>query len=256
MSVVLVMSSTTTETIVQPRPISTEVEHRDDLIDKIIEHVSTLTSDPDFRKASATYSRVKEQQEQIRIRDEELAKLKKDIEARKEDELLALSRLSAVNQTITIQKETAERKNASLQKEVTEKEKSLTEITRRIQELQRQIQTLLSERSQHERNMSSMIAQHNIDLNSLERKLKERDASIGEMAATIAELENLLSDEQTKTATLKAEKKSLDETVREAHGRLEKFDAFIMPSRQIDEKSMLVLSRKFAPHSFVSDPTF
>jgi chromosome segregation ATPase len=235
------MSSTTTQTITQQGPVSTKMKNDDSLKNKIIEHLSQLALDPDFQKASATYSQVKEQQEQIRIRDEKLAKLQKDIKAQEENEVLALSKLSAVNQTLTTQKENAERKNASLRKELTEKEKALTEISRRIQEHQSQIQTQLSERSQDERKMNSIVAQHNLDIDSLQRNLKERDGAIDKMRATTANLTSLLAVEKAKSDCLEKERKSLDEMVRKARSRLEKFDAFVLKSHQVDEQSMLVL---------------
>lgn len=226
----------------QRSPVSTKVEHEDFLMNKIIEQFRQLTFDPDFQKASATYSQVKDQQDQIQIRDEKLDKLQKHIKAQEENELVALSRFSAVNQALTTQKEKAEKENASLRKAVTEREKSLTEISRRIQELQGQIQTQLSERSQDERRMTSIIAQHNLDIGSLQRRLTERDTSVDEMKATTANLESLLAKEQTKSVCLETEKKSLDENMQKARSRLEKFDAFILESHQIDEQSMLVLS--------------
>ncbi|KAJ6132009.1 hypothetical protein N7471_007224 [Penicillium samsonianum] len=215
------MSSTITQTITQREPVSTEVENDDFLKNKIIEHFSQLTVDSDFQKASATYSKVKEQQEQIRIRDEKLVKLQKDIKPQEENEVLAFSKLSAVNQPLTTQKENTERQNASLRKEVTERDKSLTEISRRIQELQ-------SQRSQDERKMSSLVAQHNLDIGSLQRKFKERDGAINKMRATHANLTSLLAVEQTKSDCLEKEKKSLDETMRKARSRLEKLDVFIL----------------------------
>ncbi|KAJ5275574.1 hypothetical protein N7505_004119 [Penicillium chrysogenum] len=205
------MSSTTPETMTQRSPVSTKVEHEDFLMNKIIEQFRQLTFDPDFQKASATYSQVKDQQDQIQIRDEKLDKLQKHIKAQEENKLVALSRFSAVNQALTTQKEKAEKENASLRKAVTEREKSLTEISRRIQELQGQIQTQLSERSQDERRMTSIIAQHNLDIGSLQRRLTERDTSVDEMKATTANLESLLAKEQTKSVCLETEKKSLDE---------------------------------------------
>ncbi|CAG8090648.1 unnamed protein product [Penicillium nalgiovense] len=232
------MSSTTTETMTQRSPVSTKVEH-EDFLNKIIEHFRQLTFDPEFQKASATYSQVKEQQDQIQIRDEKLDKLQKHIKAQEENELVALSRFSAVNQALTTQKEKAEKANASLRKAVTEREKSLTEISRRIQELQAQIQTQLSERSQDERRMNSIIAQHNLDIGSLQRRLKERDTSVDEMKATTANLESLLAKEQAKSVCLETEKKSLDEKMQKARSRLEKFDAFILKSHQIDEQSII-----------------
>lgn len=236
------MSSTTTETMMQRSPVSTKVEHEDFLKNKIIEHFRQLTFDPDFQRASATYSQVKEQQDQIRIRDEKLDKLQKHIKAQEENELVALSRFSAVNQALTTQKEKAEKANASLQKAVTEREKSLTEISRRIQELQGQIQTQLSERAQNEGRMNSIIAQHNLEIGSLQRRLEARDQSVDEMKATTTDLESRLAEEQAKSVCLETEKKSLDEKMRKARNRLEKFDAFILKSHQIDEQSMLVLS--------------
>lgn len=155
--------------------------------------------------------------------------------------MLAFSKLSAVNQPLTTQKENAERQNASLRKEVTERDKSLTEISRRIQELQSQIQTQLSERSQDERKMSSLVAQHNLEIGSLQRKFKERDGAINKMRATHANLTSLLAVEQTKSDCLEKEKKSLDETMRKARSRLEKLDVFILTYYQVDEQSMLVL---------------
>ncbi|KAJ5243815.1 hypothetical protein N7489_003911 [Penicillium chrysogenum] len=233
------MSSTTPETMTQRSPVSTKVEHEDFLMNKIIEQFRQLTFDPDFQKASATYSQVKDQQDQIQIRDEKLDKLQKHIKAQEENELVALSRFSAVNQALTTQKEKAEKENASLRKAVTEREKSLTEISRRIQELQGQIQTQLSERSQDERRMTSIIAQHNLDIGSLQRRLTERDTSVDEMKATTANLESLLAKEQTKSVCLETEKKSLDENMQKARSRLEKFDAFILKPHQIDEQSII-----------------
>ncbi|KAJ6140894.1 hypothetical protein N7497_011787 [Penicillium chrysogenum] len=223
----------------QRSPVSTKVEHEDFLMNKIIEQFRQLTFDPDFQKASATYSQVKDQQDQIQIRDEKLDKLQKHIKAQEENELVALSRFSAVNQALTTQKEKAEKENASLRKAVAEREKSLTEVSRRIQELQGQIQTQLSERSQDERRMTSIIAQHNLDIGSLQRRLTERDTSVDEMKATTANLESLLAKEQTKSVCLETEKKSLDENMQKARSRLEKFDAFILESHQIDEQSII-----------------
>ncbi|KAJ5293736.1 hypothetical protein N7508_008557 [Penicillium antarcticum] len=232
------MSSTTTQTITQRGSFSTEVKN-DDFLKKIIKHLSQLTFDPDFQKASATYSQVKEQQEQVRIRDDKLAKLQKDVKAQEENEVLAFSKLSAVNQTLTTQKENAEKQNASLHKEVTEKERSLTEISRRIQDFQSQIQTQLSERSQDEKKMSSMVAKHNLEISFLQKKLKESDGTIDQMKTTHVNLTSLLDVEQRKSGSLEKEKKSLDETMREARGRLEKLDAFILKSQQVDEQSII-----------------
>lgn len=156
--------------------------------------------------------------------------MQKDIKAQEENELVALSRLSAVNQALTTQKEKAEKANTSLRKAVTEREKSLTEISRRIQEIQGQIQTQLSERAQDERRMNSIIAQHNLDIGFLQRRLKERDTLVDEMKATTANLTSLLVNEQAKSVCLETEKKWLDETMQKARSRLEKFDAFILKS--------------------------
>ncbi|CAG8036040.1 unnamed protein product [Penicillium olsonii] len=233
------MSSTRTETMMQRSPVSTKVEHGDFLKNKIIEHFKQLTFDPDFQRASTTYSQFKEQQDQIRIRDEKLDKLQKHIKAQEENELVALSRLSAVNQALTTQKEKTEKANASFQKAVAEREKSLTEISRRIQELQGQIQTQLSERAQSEGRMNSMIAQHNLEIDSLQSKLKASDQSVDKMKATTTDLESRLAEEQAKSVCLETEKKSLDEKMRKARNRLEKFDSFILKSHQTDVQSII-----------------
>jgi chromosome segregation ATPase len=234
------MSSTTTESVQQRGPVTKKAELEDALMNKIIEHCCQLTLDLDFKNASATYSQVKEQQEQIRTRDERLTRLQKDIEAQRERELVVIGRFSAANQDLAIQKEIAEKRIVSLQKETAEKDKSLVEISRRIQELQRQLQTLLSERSQDERKMSSMIAQHNLEIDSFQRKLKERDASIDKLKESDAKLTSLLSDEKAKRGYLENDKKSLEEKMLKAQSRLEKFDSFILKHHQIDEQSMLV----------------
>ncbi|KAJ9489337.1 hypothetical protein VN97_g3948 [Penicillium thymicola] len=219
----------------QRSPVSTKVEHND-FLNKIIEQ---FRQHPEFQKASATHSQVKELQDQIQIRDEKLDKLQKNIKAQEENESVVVNTFSAVNQALTTQKEKAEKANASLRKAVTEREKSLSEISRRIQELQGQIQTQLSERSQDEKRMSSIITQHNLDIGSLQRRLKERDTSVDEMKATTANLTNLLTKEQEKSVCLEREKKSLEEAMQKARSRLEKFDAFILKSHQIDEQSII-----------------
>lgn len=168
------MSSTTSQTITQQGPVYTKMEKDDPLKDKIIEHFNQLTFDPDFQKASATYSQIKEQHEQIRIRDAKLAKLEKDIKAQEGNKVLALSELSAVNQFLTTQKEEAEAKNFSLRKEATEREKSLTEVSRRMKELQSQIQAQLLQKSSDERKMNSIAEKYKLDIDSLQRKLKKK----------------------------------------------------------------------------------
>lgn len=235
------MSSTTTESVQQRGPVTKKAELEDALMNKIIVHCRQLTLDRDFKNASATYSQVKEQQEQIRTRDEKLTRLQKDIEAQKERESIVIGRFSAANQDLAIQKEIAEKGVVSLQKENTEKDKSLAEISRRIQELQRQLQTLLSERSQDERKISAMIAQHNLEIDSFQTKLKERDASIDKLKESNAKLTRLLSDENAKRGYLEKDKKSLEEKMLKAHSQLEKFDSFILKHHQIDEQSMLVI---------------
>ncbi|KAJ5778383.1 hypothetical protein N7520_001629 [Penicillium odoratum] len=146
--------------------VPTKAEHDDFLINKIIDHFTHLTSDPDFQNASATYSQVKEQQEQIRVRDEKLAELQQIIEAEAKKRLVALSQLSAT-------------------------------------------------------------------------KLKERDGSIDNMRATNAKLESLLAVEKTKGDNLQQEKSSLDQKMQKTCSRLEKFDAFILKPREIDEQSII-----------------
>lgn len=238
--VIFIMSSTTTELIQQRRPVTKKAELEDALMNKIIEHCCKLTLDLDFKNVSVTYSQVKEQQEQIRTRDEKLTRLQKDIEAQKERESVVIGRFSAANQDLAIQKEIAEKKIVFLQKENVEKDKSLANISRRIQELQRQLQTLLSERSQDKRKMSLMIAQHNLEIDSFQRKLKERDALIEKLKESDANLTSLLSDEKAKRGYLKKDKKSLEEKMLKAHSRLKKFDSFIFKYYQIDEQLMLV----------------
>ncbi|KAJ5324166.1 hypothetical protein N7476_002766 [Penicillium atrosanguineum] len=240
------MSSTTTQTITQRGLVYTKMEKDDFLKDKIIEHFSQLTLDPDFQKASATYSQIKEQQEQIRIRDAKLAKLEKDFKAQEGNKVLALSELSAVNQVLTTQKGEAETKNSSLRKEATEREKSLTEVSRRIKELQSQIQAQLLEKSSDEKNMNSMVEKHNLDIDSLQRRLKESDGVTGNIKATNVNLTSLLAVEKTKTGRLEEEKKSLDEEMQKARSRLEKLDGFIFESHKVDEQSMSVFSRKMS----------
>ncbi|KAJ5472085.1 hypothetical protein N7539_008654 [Penicillium diatomitis] len=232
------MSPPTIKTATQRGPVTNKAEREDALKNKIIEHLCQLTLDPDFKNASATYSQVKEQQEQIRTRDEKLTSLQKDIKAQKDRESVVISTFSAVNQDLTIQKETAEKRIVSLQKESTEKDKSLAEISRRIQELQRQLQTQLSERSQDERKINSMIAQHNLEIDSFQRRLKERDASIDKLKETDTKLTSLLAEEKAKSGYLEQEKKSLDEKLLQARSRLEKFDSFILKHHQIDEQTM------------------
>lgn len=69
----------------------------------------------------------------------------------------------------------------------------------------------LSERSQDERKMKSIIAQHNLDIDSLQRRLKEIDALIDKMKHANVNLTSLLADKKAKTNYLQQEKKSLDE---------------------------------------------
>jgi DNA repair exonuclease SbcCD ATPase subunit len=240
------MSSTTSQTITQQGPVYTKMEKDDPLKDKIIEHFNQLTFDPDFQKASATYSQIKEQHEQIRIRDAKLAKLEKDIKAQEGNKVLALSKLSAVNQFLTTQKEEAEAKNFSLRKEATEREKSLTEVSRRMKELQSQIQAQLLQKSSDERKMNSIAEKYKLDIDSLQRKLKKSDEETDNIKATNANLTSLLAVEKTKNGRLREEKKSLDEEMQKTRSRLEKLDGFILVSHQIDEQAMSVTSWKMS----------
>ena len=236
--------SSTTETVLLRGPITNKAEHEDALKNKIINHFCQLTLDPDFKNASATYTQVKEQQEQIRARDEKLTRLQKDVEAQKRKESVVISTFSAANHDLAIQKETAVKRIVSLQKENAEKEKSLAEISRRIQELQRQLQTLLSERSQDAKKMDSMITQHNSDIDSLQKRLKERETTIVNLKETHETLNGLLAFEKAKRGDLEQDKKSLDEKMLKAHSQLERIASYILQPQQINEQSMLVLSPK------------
>ena len=89
--------------------------------------------------------------------------------------------------------------------------------------------------------MESMIDQHNCDIDIPQTEPKERDRLIENMKITNASSENLIAAEKMKRHSLEEEQKSLDETLRKAHGRLEKFDAFIFRSFKIDQQSMLVI---------------
>lgn len=221
--------------------VSSEME-QDLLKSKIIEHFSQLTLDPDFQKASTTYTKVKEQQEQIQIRDEKLAQLQQLINDAEEKKVVALSQLSEVNQTLIIQKNNAEKENASLRKDAAEKGKSMNEMSRRTQILQEQIQTQLSERDDKTRKMESMIESHNRDISSHQTELKERDKITDQMKTTVTNLEGLIAAERTKSYGLEEEKESLDQRMRKACNRLEKLDAFVFKYRETDEQSMLVTS--------------
>ncbi|OQE41455.1 hypothetical protein PENCOP_c005G06439 [Penicillium coprophilum] len=233
------MSSTTAETVTPRGSITTTAEHEDALKNIIIEHFCKITSDPVFQRASATGSIVKDLEDQIRTRDEKLANLQKDIKAHQEKESVVIGEFSAVNQNLATQKELAEKEVAALLKVGTERDKSLAEVSRRYQDLQRQLQTQLLARCQDEKKTKSMIAQHNLEIDSFQIRLKERDASINELKESDATLASRLADEKAKSAHLEQDKKSLDEKLLEARSRLEKVDSFILKQHQIDEESII-----------------
>ncbi|KAJ5714267.1 uncharacterized protein N7483_011448 [Penicillium malachiteum] len=229
----------TTQTKTQPTPVSIKVEPKNDFLNKIIDNFNQLTRDPDFQKASATYVQVKEQQEQIRLRDEKLTRLQNDMKIMKEKEIVTISQLSEVNQTLTTQKDAADKKNEALQKEATEREKSTSEMTRRIQQLQEQVQARLSEKDKKELEMKDMEKKHSGSLDDLQKKLKKGEVLIEGLNATNANLTTLLNAEKAKSGSLEEEKKSLDQTMKSTQGQLEKFNTFVVKSPQVEEQSII-----------------
>ncbi|KAJ5740925.1 hypothetical protein N7493_000797 [Penicillium malachiteum] len=226
----------TTQTKTQTAPVSVKVEPSNDLLkNKFLGLLNQLTSDPDFQKASATYSQVKEQQEQIRIRDEQLTKLQHEMNVLKEKELVTISQLSEVNQTLTTQKDAARKQNEVLKKEATEREKASSAMTRQIQKLQEQVKAQLSETEKKDLEIKAMEKKHNIYHDTLQKELKKREVSIQGLEATNANLTTHLDAEKKKSGSLEKEKKSLDQTVKSTQCQLEKFNAFVVKSPQVEE---------------------
>ena len=85
------MSSTEIQKAAQRGPVLPSEGEQDLLKRKIIEHFNQLTLDPDFQKASATYNKVQEQQEQIQIRDEKIAELQQSLKLVEGDKVVALT---------------------------------------------------------------------------------------------------------------------------------------------------------------------
>ncbi|KAJ5158525.1 uncharacterized protein N7500_008176 [Penicillium coprophilum] len=222
------MSSTTTETVTPRGSITTTVEPEDAFKNKVIE---VLFSAPEIQKASATYSKVKDLEGQIRTRDEKLANLQKDIKAHQEKESLVIEPRHPEGD--------CRKKVVALLKEVKDRDNSLAEISRRYQDLHCQLQTQLSARSQDEKSTKSMIAQHNLKIDSFQIMLKEKDASINELKKSDATLASRLADEEAKSKHLEQDKKSLDGKLLETRNRLEKIDSFILKQHEIDEESII-----------------
>ncbi|KAJ6036075.1 hypothetical protein N7540_000354 [Penicillium herquei] len=229
----------TTQTKTQTAPVSIKVESNNDFVNKIIDNFKRLTLDPDFQKASATYSQVKKHEDQIRVRDEQLTKLQNDIKTLKEKEMITISEMSEVNQNLTTQKDAAEKKNETLQKEATEREKSSSEMTRRIQQLQVQVQARLSEKDEKELEIKDMEKKHAGYLDTLQKELKKREVSIEELKATKANLTTLLDAEKAKNGSLSLENQSLNQTIKLTQSQLEKFNTFVVKSPQVEEESLI-----------------
>ncbi|KAJ5691466.1 hypothetical protein N7488_012201 [Penicillium malachiteum] len=229
----------TTQTKTQTAPVSIKVEPSNNLLNKIIGLINQLDLDHDFQKASATYSQVKEQQEKIRTRDEQLAKLQNDMKILKDKEIITISQLSEVNQTLTTQKEAARKQNEALKKEATEREKSSSAMTQRIQKLQDQAQAQLSETEKKDLEIKDMEKKHNIYHDTLQKELKKREVSIQGLEATNANLTALLDAEKKKSGSLEKEKKSLDQTVKSTQAQLDKFNRFVFKSPQVEEQSLI-----------------
>jgi chromosome segregation ATPase len=128
----------------------------------------------------------------------------------------------------------AEAMFASLHKTIADKEKSLSESSKKLDMAVNDCKKLKAEKSQEAIKAMDLSAR----ITSLQKVLKDRDASINEMAACESNFNDRLASEQQRTAELKQECESLRAVMEESQNRLERLESFRGSYQEINEKAM------------------
>ncbi|KAJ5631890.1 uncharacterized protein N7484_011990 [Penicillium longicatenatum] len=129
----------------------------------------------------------------------------------------------------------AEAMFASLHKTIADKEKSLSESSKKLDVAVNDCKKLKTEKSQEAIKAMDLSAR----ITSLQKVLKDRDASINEMAACESNFNDRLASEQQRTAELKQECESLKAAMEESQNRLERLESFRGSYQEINEKAMI-----------------
>ncbi|KAL5335316.1 hypothetical protein BJX70DRAFT_401731 [Aspergillus crustosus] len=206
-----------------------------DLFKEAIKHILSLASCSEVQIVSALTKETAYHQEQIRARENELAKLRKQLREEEERKSIAVGEMFTAMEKEKAKVTTAETEKETLRKTMANQETELEKNAQLLKKMQIQVDTLRAQRSKDA--MNAVKASN--DISELQKKLKEHEAAMDKLKTAESSAQALLSAERTKNTELEKARAAASEGLETAKGQLQKLEGFRVGPSEATEESMV-----------------
>ena len=209
-----------------PQPTTQDVNSssaKSDSLTSAFRQLQALASCDSLQSAAEIIRQLDHQQKQIR-----------ELEEKEKKHIIAMEVMASKIEKDKKRQSDAEANIESLHKMIADKEKALSEYSQKLDSAANDTKKLKSEKSLEAAKVLGLSA----DITSLQKVMKDREASINRMIASESSIKDLLTSEQKRTGQLKQECESLRVAMEASQVKLGTLESFRGPYQEMDENLM------------------
>ncbi|EFR04885.1 hypothetical protein MGYG_07886 [Nannizzia gypsea CBS 118893] len=201
----------------------------------VLARLKELLSAPGFNALSAVYNENTKLQNQLQARDEDIKKLREEMEKKEKHKEIAMDEMFAANEKEKNKHNKTIEQVKELQTAAGESEKHLAEQQAVINELKDKHAKLESDYA----SQAEHLTRADKDIGDLKKTLKEREAYIDKLKAAGSEQKQILLSQKKNIKELGDQISSLEGSLQANQSQLSKLEGFAVGYQEIDEASIV-----------------
>ncbi|KAI9929493.1 hypothetical protein MW887_000966 [Aspergillus wentii] len=194
-----------------------------------------ISSEAGLRSITTVHGENAKLYDQLKGKDEEISKLKKEMRTQDERKWTAMEEMFSANEREKDLHKATQKQLQALEKTQADKDKVIYERNGKIKALEKELQQLQSDYAKE----SSDLKKANTEINTLHQTIKERDTTVEKMKTAGSDLKEKLSAAKKRAKELEEGTASAQQALEKVQARLTRVEGFAGELIEHDEETLI-----------------